>query len=57
MAPNSSTKNERADGDDQAVLEIAEEVALPEHRRVADQVEGLGRRRRQRRAEDRLRAT
>ena len=46
-------EEQRGDGDDQAVLEVADEVALAEHGRVADQVEGRRRRQRQRRAEDR----
>ena len=45
-------EEQRHHGDDETVLEIADEIALTEHGRVADQVEGRRRRQGQRRAED-----
>ena len=33
-------EEDRDDGDDQAVLEIADEIALPQHRLVTDKAEG-----------------
>src|SRR5690606_4522643 len=44
---------ERCHGDDKAVLEVKQEVALREHRLVADEAEGLGIGEREWRAEDR----
>ena len=53
IAPNTMHEGQRNDRHDQAVLEIEREIAAREHRLVADQAEGVGVGRTQRRAEDR----